>query len=35
VTNDPGGFRMEVFGPEGSPQARRMTINADDVHPID
>jgi hypothetical protein len=35
VTNDPGGFRMEVFGPEGDPQARRMAINADDVQPID
>jgi len=35
VTNDPGGFRMEVFGPEGDPQARRMTISADDVQPID
>jgi len=35
VTNDPGGFRMEVFGPEGDPQARRMIISADDVQPID
>ena len=35
VINDPGGFRMEVFGPEGDPQARRMAINADDVQPID
>jgi hypothetical protein len=35
VTNDPGGFRMEVLGPEGDPQARPMTISADDVQPID
>jgi predicted P-loop ATPase len=35
VTSDPGGFRMEVFGPEDDPSARRMAIDSDDIQPID
>ena len=34
VTNDPGGFHIDVRGPEGDPRARDMTISADDVQPI-
>jgi len=34
VTNDPGGFHIDVRGPEGDPHARDMTISTDDVQPI-
>ena len=34
VTNDPGGFHIDVRGPEGDPQPRDMTISTDDVQPI-
>jgi hypothetical protein len=35
VVADPGGFYLEVRGPEGDPSAQQITVSADDVHPID
>lgn len=35
VVSDPGGFDLEVRGPEGDPSAQQVTVSSDDVQPIE
>jgi len=35
VVRDPGGFDLDLYGPEGSPTACDLTVSSDDIEPIE